>query len=113
MRLADLLDSNVVDEGGRVLGHVTDVRATQSGPLQGAFGAALQVDGLVVGGTRVGVRLGYERTDIRGPWLLKRLFQWLHHDQIFVPWSRVSTRETGTIRVSGDAADLKPPEPLS
>ena len=113
MRLADLLDSDVVAEGGRVLGHVTDVRATQSGPLQGAFGAALRVDGLIVGRTRLGVRLGYERTDISGPWLLKRLLQWLHRDQIFVPWARVETLEPRTVRVSGDPGDFAPPEPLS
>jgi hypothetical protein len=59
MRLSDLLDSEVLDADGKTIGHVHDVRMAQDGPIQGTFGAALRVRGLVVGRPALGARLGW------------------------------------------------------
>jgi sporulation protein YlmC with PRC-barrel domain len=112
MRLSDLLDSDVVDAEGRTLGHVHDVRLVQEGPTVGSSKATFRVAGLVVGGTKVGARLGFGRPKVRGPWLLKRLFERLHADDRFVPWGSVRAVTQGAIHVDVSAADLRRPEPL-
>jgi hypothetical protein len=107
MRLSDLLGSEVLDEFGRRIGQIHDVRMTRDGPLQGAFGAALRVDGLVVGRPAFGARLGLDRAEVRGPWILKAFFGRLRTD-LYAEWSRVRSIEQGRIRIRGTEADLPP-----
>jgi hypothetical protein len=66
MRLSDLLGAEVLDEAGRSAGRVHDVRLVQDGPVVGGFGAALRLDGLLVGRRAVGARLGYDRGKMKG-----------------------------------------------
>jgi hypothetical protein len=106
LRLTDLLDAEVVDAAGASAGRVHDVRLVQDGPLVGPFGAALRVDGLVVGGMAVGARFGYERRGMRGPWPLRLLLRWLRRDGRFVAWSLVRAVEQGRIHIAGAATDL-------
>ena len=47
--ISDLLRSKVVDAYGQDLGSVNDVRLVQDGPALEGFGAALRIDGLIVG----------------------------------------------------------------
>ena len=70
MRIGELLHSTVVDADGKRLGSIDDVRLVQDGPYLEGFGAALRVDGLVVGRGGLAVRLGYHRHGVRGPALL-------------------------------------------
>ncbi len=112
MRLTDLLHSDVVDPAGRILGHVHDVRLVQDGPAVGASDATFRVSGLVVGGTKFGARFGFGRPSVRGPWLLKRLFERLHADERFVPWPAVRAVTDGAIHVAGSQHELLPPTPL-
>lgn len=112
MRLTDLLDADVVDPAGRILGHVHDVRLVQEGPVVGSSEATFRVAGLVIGGTMVGARLGFSRTGMRGPWLLKRLFERLYAHERFVPWPSVRAVTEGAIHVALAASDLRPPEAL-
>ena len=109
MRLTDLLGAEVVDEAGRSAGRVHDVRLVQDGPLVGGFGAALRVDGLIVGRRAVGARLGFERGRMRGPLPVKLLAGWLHHDGRYVEWARIERIEPGRILISGAADDLPQP----
>ena len=75
MRLSELLDRAVVTADGRSLGKVRDVRLVQDGPLlPGATQAALRVDAVIVSRGWRGVRLGYLRGEVRGPWLLRAIF---------------------------------------
>jgi sporulation protein YlmC with PRC-barrel domain len=109
MRLTELLGAEVLDEAGRSAGRVHDVRLVQDGPLVGSFGAALRLDGLVVGRRAVGARLGYERRQMQGPLLVKLLAGWLRHDGRLVPWDRVRAIEGDRIHISGSADDLPRP----
>jgi sporulation protein YlmC with PRC-barrel domain len=109
MRLTDLLGAEVVDRAGRSPGRVHDVRLVQDGPVLGGFGAALRVDGLVVGRRAVGARLGYEGGRMRGPLLVKLVAGWLRRDGRYVPWDRVEAITEDRIVISGSADDLAQP----
>src|SRR5215218_2242776 len=86
MRLSDLLGAEVVDGTGGSAGRVHDVRLVQDGPVVGGFGAALRLDGLLVGRRAVGARLGYDRGKMKGPLPVKLLAGWLFHDGRYVEW---------------------------
>ena len=113
MRLSDLLGAEVVDQAGRSAGQVHDVRLVQDGPVTGGFGAALRVDGLIVGRRAVGARLGYDRRKMKGPLPVKLLYGWLFQDGRYVHWERVQRLEPDRIHISGRAADLPAPGPSS
>jgi sporulation protein YlmC with PRC-barrel domain len=106
VRLSDLHRSEVLDAAGIGLGHVHDVRLIQDGPPIGTFGAALRVHSLVVGAGGIGVHLGFGRGDVRGPWLIKTLFEYLHRDLYFVPWERVAAIEPDRVRLLDLASEL-------
>ncbi len=108
MRLSDLLKERVVDADGEDVGQVHDVRLVKDGPVQGAFGPAYRVQGLVVGGSAWGVRLGFDRTDVKGPWVLKVFFRRLHRGSRFVEWAQVRSVEHGVIRLKAARHDLPP-----
>jgi len=109
MRLADLIDSRIVDADGRDIGRVGDVWLIQNGPPIGVFGAALTVDALVIGRFGLASRAGYEREGVRGPapiaWYLR---QRTAHRQV-VRWSDVLAIEEGRIRLRLREGDLGRP----
>ena len=86
MRLSELLDRLVVTADGRRLGKVRDVRLVQDGPiLAGGTQAALRVDAVIVSRGWRGVRLGYLRGEVRGPWLLRSIFGRLERAALAIP----------------------------
>lgn len=93
MRGNDLLGLPVVGPDGEDLGRVRDVRLVQDGPLLGAY-AALRVAGLVVGHQRVASRLGYDRYDVHGPWLVRALVRRLTADNGYLAWDDVELAES-------------------
>ena len=103
MNLSDLLRSEVVDTDGRSYGTIEDVLIVQDGPLLLPFGAAFRVDRLIVGTHRVGTRLGYNREDIRGPWLLRKLFGATERRAHNIPWGAVIEWDGRTVRVDASA----------
>jgi hypothetical protein len=109
MRLSELLGTEVRDVDGVRVGRVHDVRLVQDGPLLGSFGAALRVDGLVVGqGGRngVAVRLGYHRQRVNGPYVLNRLVLAMERGARFVPWSAVDHVDRDVVRVGSRIDEL-------
>jgi sporulation protein YlmC with PRC-barrel domain len=107
MRLSELLDSEVLDADGRAIGHVHDVRMVQDGPIQGTFGAALRVQGLIVGRPALGARLGLDRAGVKGPWILKAFFRAIRTD-LYVEWERVRSIEPERILIRSRERDLVP-----
>jgi hypothetical protein len=97
MRLSDLMGATVVDHDGQELGHVHDVEMVADGPTLGPFGPTLRVERLVVGRGSVGARLGLDRDEVRGPWMLKRIFgrRRLHR----VAWTDVRRAADGSLHV--------------
>ncbi|MCU1393163.1 MAG: hypothetical protein JWM34_1591 [Ilumatobacteraceae bacterium] len=89
MRLSDLLTYTVVDRDGSELGMVSDVRILQDGPLVRGVQAAFRVDALVVGRGGLAERLGYIRTRVEGPWLLRSIFARLERSVKIVPVSAI------------------------
>jgi hypothetical protein len=104
--LSELLHSEVRDADGRALGNVTDVRLVQDGPILEGFGAALRVDGLVVGTGSFAVRLGYHRHGVTGPALLKAIFGTLERRARFVPWDQVAHWEGSTVQLRVPGSDV-------
>jgi hypothetical protein len=100
MRLSELLHSDVVTTDGQALGRIKDAKLVQDGPLVGAFGASLRVEGFCVGGGALGIRLGFDRDSVRGPWPLKALFMWLQRRAAYFTWDQVRSCEEGRVVVN-------------
>jgi hypothetical protein len=73
--MSDLLGSTVLAADGTPRGKVREVRIVQDGPLVGGVQAAMRVDALIVGPVSLGLRLGYATNEVRGPWMLAKLFR--------------------------------------
>ncbi|MDQ1444378.1 MAG: hypothetical protein QOI20_842 [Acidimicrobiaceae bacterium] len=99
MRLSELLHETVYDAEARPIGRVHDVRLVQDGPLQGLAGAAFRVDALLVGRSAVGIRLGFHRGHMRGPWLLRVFFERLARHVRVVTWDDVAAWDDGGVRL--------------
>lgn len=102
MRLSELLDRPVVDAGGRRLGKVRDVRLVQDGPITGGTQAAMRVDAVVVSRGWRGVRLGYLRGEVRGPWLLRTIFGRLERAARTIPLRHLVWDDDGGALVVDD-----------
>jgi hypothetical protein len=110
MRLSDLLHREVLDADGRSLGNVEDVLVADDGPLLGGHVATFTVEGLVVGGGGLGIRLGFEWGGAQGPWPISAIFRRLERRARFVPWAAVRLSDPDEplrLRVSAD--ELGPP----
>jgi sporulation protein YlmC with PRC-barrel domain len=112
MRLSDLLDSEVIDETGKKIGRVHEVRASQNGPLQDAFGAALTVEGLIVGRGSIGTRLGFDRTDVKSPAAVRWIFEGIKGKRLFIPWDKITAIHEAGIHVAGAAEGFGAPDEL-
>ena len=113
VRLSEILGREVVDDQGAQIGTVVDVRAVQDGPVQPpGVGASLRIDGLVVGKGGLGVRLGFHRLQMRGPWPLTALFGRLEGRSRYVEWERVVSCDDSTIRIRGSGDELGAPPPV-
>jgi hypothetical protein len=78
MRVSDLLASEVRRADGTRVGRVREIRVVQDGPAPTGVQAAFRIDALIIGRGSLGVRLGYHAGQIRGPWLLNRIFGRAH-----------------------------------
>jgi hypothetical protein len=108
VRISDLLGRPVVDADGVAVGDVHDVRLVQDGPLLEGASAALRLDGLLIGGGAVSVRLGYHRNRVRGPALLRGPLTALERRARFAGWPEVVVEDDGPLRLRCRAADLRP-----
>jgi sporulation protein YlmC with PRC-barrel domain len=113
MRMSDLVQARVLDPAGTEIGRVHDVRLVQDGPVLGTWGAALRVEGLIVGTQRVGNYLGYERSSLRGPWLVAAVVKWLHRKSAYVAWDDVESVEDHVVRIRRRKSELPPVPALS
>jgi PRC-barrel domain len=111
MRLTDLLGAKVVGRDGRRVGVVVDVRLVQDGPTVGEFGAAFRVHGLVIGRSSVGAHMGFERANVRGPWLLKTLFGWIQGTERYATWDLIRSIEPERVRLNELREALPKAEP--
>lgn len=112
MRLADLLDSTVLDSDGREVGDVGDVWLLQDGAPIGPFGAALTVDALVVGRFGLASRAGYDRPGVDGP---APIAWWFHRRTSKRPvarWSDVAAVEEGRVRLRKRLDELDRPQSI-
>jgi sporulation protein YlmC with PRC-barrel domain len=106
MRIAELLGAAVVDRDGRTLGAVHDVRLVQDGPPLASFDAALTLNSLLFGPIAVGARLGYGRHGVKGPWVLKTIFERIHGRHHAVEWEQIAAIEPRRIHLRTDVDDL-------
>ena len=109
MRLSELLHAGVVDSAGAEIGSVDDVYLVQDGPLLLPFGAAFRVEGLVIGHSGVGTRLGFARGPVKGPWLIKRLLGGLERRAHYAAWAQVASWDGDRVQLSVPVDQLGPP----
>ncbi len=110
VRLSELLGADVVDENGRDLGKIKDVRFRETAPVVPMTGqVSWEMVGLVVGGAGFAQRLGYLHGDVKGPWILLAVMRWIGRRGHFVPWTRISQMAEARITVRGSAEDLDHP----
>jgi len=107
-RLSDLVNAVAFDAAGAAMGEVEDVRLVQDGPFVEGFGHKLRVAGVVIGKRNRGLRLGFGRADVRGPWLLKAIFGRLERHAAYYTWDEVDW-EPGTVRLRPGATPSDPP----
>src|SRR3954452_17286037 len=107
-RLSDLVEAVAFDAAGSPIGEVEDVRLVQDGPFVEGFGHKLRVDGVAIGKRARGLRLGFGRADVRGPWLLKVIFGRLERHVSYYSWDAVDW-EAGTVRLRPGATPSEPP----
>ncbi len=105
MRLSDLLRMDVVDERGRRLGQVHDVRfvSPDGGP------SGWTATSLLVGTAGFAARLGYAHGAVRGPWALERLVRLLGRSGKEIAWDRVVRLDGDVILVRDDAVGFPHP----
>jgi hypothetical protein len=99
MRASDLLGAVVLDRGGVDLGRVRDLILVKDGPPIGPVGAAFRVHALLFGAPAIGVRLGFARRDVRGPWPLRAVFGALHDRMRVAPWAQLTAVEERQLRL--------------
>jgi sporulation protein YlmC with PRC-barrel domain len=83
-RISRLLGAQVVLPGGVSAGVVKEVRLRGGPGLQ-----TYVVEGLIVGSRPQGGLLGYDRREVRGPWLVRAAVRLVNRDLGYVPWRSV------------------------
>ena len=84
MRASDVLGRRALDATGRDVGRIVDLICEIDGQGRPELVAALAVRG------PWGRLLGYEREQVRGPWLLEKLAGWvMRRRTTTVPWRSV------------------------
>jgi sporulation protein YlmC with PRC-barrel domain len=88
MILTDILGRPVRDANGAHLGRVLDLRFV----VDDAPGRPLseaRLDGLVVSPTGRHSYLGYERSNVNAPAIIKGILRWMHRGTFYVRWEAV------------------------
>lgn len=111
MLLSDLLRSTVIDANGVKIGRVVDTLLVQSGPIVGAFGAQLVVEGIAIGRRNVGLRLGYHRANVQGPAPLRGLLEWVERKARYASWDQVASFDDEALVVQLKCAGTDLTEP--
>ena len=99
MRLADLLNSTVIDVDGREVGEVADVWLTQDAAPIGPFGASLRVEALVLGRFGLASRAGYDREGMDGPAPIAWWFHRRTSNRPVASWDDIAAIEEGRVRL--------------
>ena len=99
-RLNALVGARIVLRDGQEAGHVNDVRLAGGPGLQNYV-----VEGLVVGRRTEGSMLGYDRREVRGPWLLRVLVAAANRNAGYVPWRAVRRIDWGAGCVEVDRVE--------
>jgi sporulation protein YlmC with PRC-barrel domain len=83
-RISQILGARVVLRDGVPAGLVKEVRLSGGPGLQ-----TYVVEGLVVGSRPQGGLLGYDRREVRGPWLVRAVVRLFNRNLGYVPWASV------------------------
>lgn len=107
--LAALIGAQAVDETGRSLGRVHDVRMRRDGPvLTPSNRATYRILGLILGAGTTGRRLGYTSPEVTGPLPLTAIFRARGRRSRYAEWGRVAALIGGMVIIRGDGTDLRP-----
>ncbi len=96
MILNDLLGNDVLDDAGRRLGRVADVRFVLEGSGTPSQARLL---GIIVSPRSASSFLGYERSSLSQPVILDRLLRWLHRGSFLVRWDDIRRIDDHEVRL--------------
>ncbi len=96
MLLSDLLGSVVVQQDGRRLGEIVDVRFRR-GARHGRGEGELELVALIVSPRSRLSFYGYERGAVERPALVARVIEWLHRGSRVIPLECVARVETDRV----------------
>jgi len=100
-RVGQLVGMEVRGPGGDRPGRVLDARLAPKGSRTTR---RLEVTHLIVGRSRPGTLLGYDRGDFNGPWLIHRVVKRLHRHSGLLPIAAVSAIDWEDGHLSADRA---------
>ncbi|GAA3341470.1 hypothetical protein GCM10017714_25600 [Curtobacterium pusillum] len=106
MLLSELMRQPVLDADGTRVGFVLDVRFVLDGVPEGPL-ATPQLHGILVCPRKNASFLGYERTDVRAPWLVADLLRWRARGT-FLVLARDIDRLGAPVRLRPDATRWSP-----
>lgn len=107
MRISELLTATVVDETGRSVGRVRDVRITrQPTPAGEGEPPPFRIAGLVLGGGRLAHAWGFAEGRASGPWLFRVLTARAARKARFLPAEQVETWDPQGVTMRGRLEDL-------
>jgi len=106
MRAAEIIGCDVFDQDGRPVGRVHDLRFNRTrSNVPGTDWYRLT--GFECRTASLGHRLGYGRSAMNGPWILKALFRFSARHSVIVEWSDVVVFERPRIELRKPAQALR------
>lgn len=109
MLLSDLMHRPVLADDGPQVGFVLDVRFVLDGTATGPL-AQPRLHGILVSPRKHASFLGYERTDMRAPWLLADFLRWRTRGTFLIREQDIAVIGA-TVRLRPDATRWSPALP--
>jgi hypothetical protein len=106
IRMTAIIDKTVRDKNRTVIGKAHDVFGVRDGPVLGNE-PAYRIEHVIAGRGAFGDRFGYDRHDMKGPWPLAALFNWMKRGALGFRWPDIDSIDADTITLNRSINELK------
>lgn len=108
MQLSDLLGLDVHDATAQRVGTVIDVRLNLGADNIDEPSATPRLVGVLISPRTRSSYLGYERSNVRGPWLLAAVLRWRHRGTFLAAWDDIHTIHSDSVQLRNDYTRYSP-----